>query len=99
VVFNMKIMGKRSQTVSFTTPSEVRIDQPLDLNATASSGLDANFSIVSGWKYCLALRNRLTFSGHRFGYRSFRAGGRFNLRPGQLCKPDIPGKTSTQSGI
>ena len=63
VVFNMKIMGKRSQTVSFTTPSEVRIDQPLDLNATASSGLDANFSIASGGSIASLSGNRLTFSG------------------------------------
>jgi hypothetical protein len=62
VVFNMKIMGKRSQTVSFTTPSEVRIDQPLDLNATASSGLDANFSIASGGNIASLSGNRLTFS-------------------------------------
>ena len=59
----MKILGKRSQTVSFTTPSEVRIDQPLDLNATVSSGLDANFSIVSGGSIASLSANRLTFSG------------------------------------
>ncbi len=61
--FNMKILGKRSQTVTFTTPSEVRIDQPLDLNATASSGLDANFSIASGGSIASLSGNRLTFSG------------------------------------
>jgi hypothetical protein len=60
--FNMKILGKRSQTVSFTTPSEVRIDRPLDLNATASSGLDANFSIVTGGSIASLSGNRLTFS-------------------------------------
>ena len=59
----MKILGKRSQTVTFTTPSEVRIDQPLDLNATASSGLDANFSIASGGSIASLSGNRLTFSG------------------------------------
>jgi hypothetical protein len=63
VVYDMKIMGKRSQTVTFTTPSEVRIDQPLDLNATASSGLDANFSIASGGSIASLSGNRLTFSG------------------------------------
>ena len=61
-IFNMKILGKRSQTVSFTTPSEVRIDRPLDLNATASSGLDANFSIVTGGSIASLSGNRLTFS-------------------------------------
>jgi hypothetical protein len=61
-VFNMKIMGKRSQTVTFTTPNEVRIDQPVDLNATASSGLDANFSIVSGGNIASLSGSRLTFS-------------------------------------
>ena len=58
----MKILGKRSQTVTFTTPSEVRVDQPLDLNATASSGLDANFSIVTGGSIASLSGNRLTFS-------------------------------------
>ena len=62
VVFNMKIMGKRSQTVTFTTPNEVRIDQPLDLNASASSGLDANFSIASGGSIASLSGSRLTFS-------------------------------------
>jgi hypothetical protein len=62
VVFNMKIMGKRSQTVTFTAPNEVRIDQPLDLNATASSGLDANFSIVSVGNIASLSGSRLTFS-------------------------------------
>ena len=62
VVYNMKILGKRSQTVTFTTPSEVRIDQPLDLNATVSSGLDANFSIVSGGSIASLSGSRLTFS-------------------------------------
>jgi hypothetical protein len=62
VVFNMKIMGKRSQTVTFSTPSEVRIDQRLDLNASASSGLDANFTIVSGGSIASLSGSRLTFS-------------------------------------
>jgi hypothetical protein len=62
VVYDMKIMGKRSQTVSFSTPNEVRIDQPLDLNATASSGLDANFSLVSGGSIASLSGSRLTFS-------------------------------------
>jgi hypothetical protein len=62
-VYNMKILGKRSQTVSFTTPAEVRIDQALDLNATVSSGLDANFSIASGGSIASLSGNRLTFSG------------------------------------
>jgi hypothetical protein len=62
VVYNMKVLGKRSQTVSFTTPSEVRIDQALDLNASASSGLDANFSIVSGGNIASLSASRLTFS-------------------------------------
>ena len=62
-VYNMKILGKRSQTVTFSTPSEVRIDQPLDLNATTSSGLDANFSIVSGGSIASLSGSRLTFSG------------------------------------
>jgi hypothetical protein len=63
VNFDMKILGRRSQTITFTTPSEVRIDQPLDLNATASSGLDANFSIASGGSITSLSGNRLTFSG------------------------------------
>ena len=63
VNFDMKILGRRSQTITFTTPSEVRIDQPLDLNATASSGLDANFSIASGGSIASLSGNRLTFSG------------------------------------
>ena len=62
VVYNMKVLGKRSQTVTFTTPSEVRIDQALDLNASASSGLDANFSIVSGGNIASLSASRLTFS-------------------------------------
>jgi len=62
-VYNMKILGKRSQTVSFTAPAEVRIDQALDLNATVSSGLDANFSIASGGSIASLSGNRLTFSG------------------------------------
>jgi hypothetical protein len=45
VVFNMKIMGKRSQTVSFTTPSEVRIDQPLDFKRNRIVCLDATFRL------------------------------------------------------
>jgi hypothetical protein len=62
VVYNMKVLGKRSQTVTFTTPNEVRIDQKLDLNASASSGLDANFTIVSGGSIASLSGNRLTFS-------------------------------------
>jgi hypothetical protein len=82
VVYNMKILGKRSQTVSFNTPNEVRIDEQLDLNATVSSGLDANFTIVSGGSIASLSGSRLTFFRHRIGHRSFRAGRKFDLRPG-----------------
>ena len=63
VQYNMKILGKRSQTISFTTVNETRIDQKLDLNASVSSGLDANYSITSGGSIASLSGNRLTFSG------------------------------------
>ena len=99
VVYNMKVLGKRSQTVTFTTPSEVRIDQALDLNASASSGLDANFSIVSGGNIASLSGKQTDLLSNWFGNSALRAGRQFNIRPCQLCKPDIPRKTTTQTGI
>jgi len=63
VQYNMKILGKRSQTVTFTTPNEVRIDQKLDLNASVSSGLTPSYSITAGGSIASLSGNRLTFAG------------------------------------
>jgi hypothetical protein len=46
--FNMKIIGKRPQTLTFTTVNETRIDQVLDLNGTSSAGLTVSYSITAG---------------------------------------------------
>ena len=59
----MKILGKRSQTISFTTVNETRIDQKLDLNASVSSGLTPSYSITAGGSIASLSGNRLTFSG------------------------------------
>jgi hypothetical protein len=58
----MKIVGDRSQTITFTTVTETRIDQTLALSATASSGLNCTFSIVSGSSIASLSGNTLTFS-------------------------------------
>ena len=58
----MKIVGDRSQTITFTTVTETRIDQSLALSATASSGLNCTFSIVSGSSIASLSGNTLTFS-------------------------------------
>ena len=60
--FDMKIVGDRSQTITFTTVTETRIDQSLALSATASSGLNCTFSIVSGSSIASLSGNTLTFS-------------------------------------
>ena len=60
--FDMKIVGDRSQTITFTTVTETRIDQSLTLSATASSGLDCTFSIVSGSSIASLSGSTLTFS-------------------------------------
>ena len=63
VQYNMKILGKRSQTVTFTTPNEVRIDQKLDLNASVSSGLTPSYSITAGGSIASLSGSRLSFTG------------------------------------
>jgi hypothetical protein len=61
--FDMKIIGKRPQTLTFTTVNETRIDQNLDLNATSSAGLTVSFSITAGNSIASLSSNSLTFSG------------------------------------
>jgi hypothetical protein len=61
--FNMKIIGKRPQTLTFTTVNETRIDQNLDLNATSSAGLTVSFSITAGNSIASLSSNQLSFSG------------------------------------
>ena len=63
VVYNMKILGQRSQIITFSTVNETRIDQTLTLSASTSSGLDANFSIVSGGSIASLSGSTLSFSG------------------------------------
>jgi hypothetical protein len=63
VTYDMKILGQRSQNITFTTVTETRIDQALVLSATATSGLDCNFSIVSGGSIASLSGSTLTFSG------------------------------------
>jgi hypothetical protein len=60
--FDMKIVGDRSQTITFTTVNETRLDQTLSLSATASSGLNCAFSIVSGSNIASLSGSTLTFS-------------------------------------
>jgi hypothetical protein len=59
----MKILGKRSQTISFTTVNETRIDQKLDLNASVSSGLTPSYSITAGGSIASLSGSRLSFTG------------------------------------
>ena len=63
VTYDMKILGQRSQNITFTTVTETRIDQSLTLSATSSSNLDCNFSIVSGGSIATLSGSTLTFSG------------------------------------
>ena len=63
VTYDMKILGQRSQNITFTTVTETRIDQTLTLSATSSSNLDCNFSIVSGGSIATLSGSTLTFSG------------------------------------
>jgi hypothetical protein len=59
----MKIIGKRPQTLTFTTVNETRIDQAMDLNGTSSAGLAINYSITAGGSIANLSSNRLTFTG------------------------------------
>jgi hypothetical protein len=61
--YDMKIIGKRPQTLTFTTVNETRIDQALDLNASSSAGLAVSYSITTGGSIANLSNNRLTFSG------------------------------------
>jgi hypothetical protein len=61
--YDMKIIGKRPQTLTFTTVNETRIDQALDLNASSSAGLAVSYSITTGGSIASLSNNRLTFSG------------------------------------
>jgi hypothetical protein len=61
--FDMKIIGKRPQTLTFTTVNETRIDQAMDLNGTSSAGLAINYSITAGGSIANLSSNRLTFTG------------------------------------
>ena len=96
-------MGKRSQTVTFTTPNEVRIDQQARPECkSASSGLEApSYSIDRRWEYRQRYRgSRLTFSGHGFRHRTGQAGREIQpTPPASSSQPDIPRKTTTQPGI
>ena len=61
--FDMKVIGKRPQTLTFATVNETRIDQAMDLNSTSSAGLPVTFSITAGGGIASLSNNRLTFSG------------------------------------
>jgi len=61
--FDMKIIGKRPQTLTFSTVNETRIDQAMDLNGTSSAGLAVTFSVTAGGSIANLSNNRLTFSG------------------------------------
>ncbi|MFL2928622.1 MAG: LamG-like jellyroll fold domain-containing protein [Opitutales bacterium] len=61
--FDMKIIGKRPQTLTFTTVNETRIDQAMDLNGTSSAGLAVTFSVTAGGSIANLSNNRLTFTG------------------------------------
>jgi hypothetical protein len=61
--FDMKVIGKRPQTLSFTTVNETRIDQAMDLNGSSSAGLTVAYSITAGNSIASLSGTRLTFSG------------------------------------
>ena len=61
--FDMKVIGKRPQTITFTTVNETRIDQTLDLNASSSSGLTVAYSIEGGNSIASLSGTQLSFSG------------------------------------
>jgi hypothetical protein len=62
VIYNMKILGQRSQAITFTTVTEISLYQSLTLSATSTSNLDCNFSIVSGGSITNRSGSTLTFS-------------------------------------
>ena len=90
VQYNMKILGKRSQTVTFTTPNEVRIDQKLDLNASVSSGLTPSYSITAGGSIASLSGKPTHLFRNGFRYRTGQPGREFNLRHRSSSQPDIP---------
>jgi hypothetical protein len=62
VTYDMKILGQRSQAITFTTITEISLYQSLSLSATSTSNLDCNFSIVSGGSITNQSGSTLTFS-------------------------------------
>jgi hypothetical protein len=59
----IKILSKRPQTVTFGSIAEQSIQNILDLNASASSGLPVTFELVSSPIASLVGGNKLKFSG------------------------------------
>ena len=62
--FAMKIIGKRPQTLTFAEIGETLVNQTLELNATASSGLTPTYTITAGGSIASISNGRnLSFSG------------------------------------
>ena len=62
--FQMKIIGKRPQILTFAEIGETLVNQTLELNATASSGLAPTYTITAGGSIAtLSSGKNLSFSG------------------------------------
>jgi hypothetical protein len=60
--FNMKIIDKWPQTVTFEEVSETAINSTLELNASSSRGLPVSFTATSGASFTTISGSQVTFS-------------------------------------